>query len=310
MSSDVEDQHMNANRFSVARSLLVTVVLATVLWVSAGNLDPPGGAISPTMKDLDDVEPRTAIRNPSDPFEGIVIDAPGSYYLAEDIQARHSQHGIRITTPNVTLDLNGFTIFGNPEVLSLDGIRLEPEADRVRIRKGTIQDFGGHGIGTDASGADDLIIEDLIVYNNGGSGTGYGMWLAGSSRVKDCVVTGNVRGGIRAGSASVVSGCITQDNGLSGVFCDSGSVVVNTTGFSNGSTGINSTTGTVVRGCSARFNDAKGIWVSVAGTVSGSNARENGEEGILAPSGLIHGCTSTANTGANFSGGTVIDSHP
>ena len=117
-------------------------------------------------------------------------------------------------------------------------------------------------------------------------------------------------GGLNEGYPDQYAGCITQDNGLSGVFCDSGSVVINTTGFSNGSTGINSTTGTVVRGCSARFNDAKGIWVSVAGTVSGSNARENGEEGILAPSGLIHGCTSTANTGANFSGGTVIDSHP
>ena len=170
-------------------SIVGAIIVVGGLFAFAGDLDPPKGPIEPTMKNLDDVEPRTAIRNPSDPFEGIVIDAPGSYYLAEDIQARHSQHGIRITTPNVTLDLNGFTIFGNPEVLSLDGIRLEPEADRVRIRKGTIQDFGGHGIGTDASGADDLIIEDLIVYNNGGSGTGYGMWLAGSSRVKDCVAT-------------------------------------------------------------------------------------------------------------------------
>ncbi len=294
----------------VTLPVCLAIVIAGAWLARAGDMNPPVGPVGPTMKDLDDVEPRTAIRNPSDPFEGIVIDAPGSYYLAEDVQARPGQHGIWIKKPNVTLDLNGFTVYGNVEVLSLTGIRLEPAAHRVRIRNGTIQDFGGSGIGTDASNPGDLVIEDVVAHNNGASGTGYGMWLAGSARIKDCLVVNNVQGGIRAGSASVVSGCIARQNGVSGIFCDSVSVVVNSTAYLNDFSGISSTTGTVVRGCAVRSNDVNGIRVSVGGAVSGCSARENGAEGISVPSGLIHGCASTGNTGANFNGGTVIDSHP
>ena len=39
------------------------------------------------MKDLDDVEPRIAIRNDFVGLIPIVISSPGSYYLAEDIFA-------------------------------------------------------------------------------------------------------------------------------------------------------------------------------------------------------------------------------
>ena len=48
-----------ANRKSTA--LLVTTTIATVVWVNAGSLAPPAGPVAPTMKPLDEIEPRIAI---------------------------------------------------------------------------------------------------------------------------------------------------------------------------------------------------------------------------------------------------------
>lgn len=77
--------------------------------IGAGPLVPPSGPIDATMKPLDEVEPRTAIHQADIPLD---ITAPGSYYLAENITfpAATSGLAIRISSVNVTLDLNGFTI--------------------------------------------------------------------------------------------------------------------------------------------------------------------------------------------------------
>jgi hypothetical protein len=116
------------------------------------------------MKNLLDVEPRTAIRNDFISITPIVISQPGSYYLAEDIQAIHTQHGIEITASNVTLDLNGFTVYGNTEVGSLAGIFINDNRHNVTNRNGTIRDFFREGIYGVSS--DGCIVEGLRV-NNG-----------------------------------------------------------------------------------------------------------------------------------------------
>ena len=69
----------------------------------SGPLDPPG-APAPTMKTLQQVEPRTPIS--SIPF---TITTPGSYYVTSDL-ATTGTLGIRIDTNDVTLDLSGFTL--------------------------------------------------------------------------------------------------------------------------------------------------------------------------------------------------------
>src|SRR6185369_16707148 len=96
-------------------SAAAVVLLAGTAIVTAGPLNPPAGPVGSTMKTLIEVEPRTAISATNTPGNASAmfrITAPGSYYLAGNIQGQAGMDVIRIEASNVTLDLNGFTITG------------------------------------------------------------------------------------------------------------------------------------------------------------------------------------------------------
>src|SRR5690242_12742968 len=104
---------------------ILTVLLAFLTFnvqistaFAQGTLTPPG-APSPTMKTLDQVQPRTPIS--SLPF---FIGAPGSYYLTTNLTGGSGTNGITISGGSVTLDLNGFTLSGVAG--STNGIYIVP----------------------------------------------------------------------------------------------------------------------------------------------------------------------------------------
>ena len=77
-----------------------------------GSLTPPGTP-APTMKSLDQVEPRTivnAANTPGNSANTFIISSPGSYYLTGNLTGASGKHGISIQADDVTLDLNGFAI--------------------------------------------------------------------------------------------------------------------------------------------------------------------------------------------------------
>src|SRR5438445_10077681 len=82
------------------------ILLPLQLALAQGPLTPPG-APAPTMKTLDQIEPRTPIS--SVPF---TISQAGSYYLTKNLTGTASQDGITIAADNVTLDLMGFSLNG------------------------------------------------------------------------------------------------------------------------------------------------------------------------------------------------------
>src|SRR5215469_17495774 len=86
--------------------LLLTAILLplAISALAQGTLSPPG-APAPTMKSLTQIEPRTPIS------ATFIITNPGAYYLTTNIFAPAGLDGIDIKTNDVTLDLNGFTIF-------------------------------------------------------------------------------------------------------------------------------------------------------------------------------------------------------
>jgi len=270
----------------IARSVLITAVLATVVWVSAGSLTPPVGPVAPTMKNLSDVEPRIAIRNQFDTLTPVSINFSGSFYLAEDILALPGQHGIAIDASNVTLDLNGFTVYGNLEVGSLDGINIAFNRDNITIKNGTVRDFFQSGIYGPLS--DGCIIENVRVTNNGS----HGIFLQQFARVKDCLAMSNGEDGIRIGRTAVITGCISAANGTaspgSGVRVTGDAALVSETVVDgNSQMGFFLGSGALVSSCIARLHDDNfGIFCN--------------------PPGLIHGSSATGN--GNFINGTDFDS--
>lgn len=207
--------------------LVVGVVVGVGLVAVAGDVDPPGGVVSGTMKTLEDVEARVALRNDPLGAAALVIDAPGSYYLAESIVALPGEHGIEIDSDDVTLDLNGYEVRGDAGGTSLDGIHINNESvDRtgIAIRNGIVRGFGGDGV--DNLGGEACVFEGLRIRLCDGDG----ITTSSACLVTACVVR-ECDDGIRVASGSVVRGCSCLINSGVGITSHGGLVVDCATSF-------------------------------------------------------------------------------
>ena len=139
-----------------AVSVLVLAGLVVFGLTAIGGDLEPSAPPGPTMKTLDEVEPRIPVQSlPGDANSLYVISEPGSYYLAGNIVGEPNKCGITIAANNVTVDLIGFSLIGVPG--SLDGIcvqyqetdeplPIEEVSFNFCIRNGTICNWGGNGI--------------------------------------------------------------------------------------------------------------------------------------------------------------------
>src|SRR5579871_6315611 len=91
--------------FAVIVCATATSLLQSQGVFAQGSLTPPG-APAPTMKTLSQIERRTPIS--SIPY---TISGPGSYYVTTNLTGGGgSTNGITISSGNVIIDLNGFSI--------------------------------------------------------------------------------------------------------------------------------------------------------------------------------------------------------
>jgi hypothetical protein len=110
-----------------------------------------------------------------------VLSEPGHYKLTGNIVVPAGMPGFRITAPNVTLDLNGFSIAGPVTCTYLNGPNCSTvpvgaatgvavQGDGAVVRGGTVKGFAGSGIAVGGAGPK---LSELTVTQNAGTGIAF-----------------------------------------------------------------------------------------------------------------------------------------
>ncbi len=285
-----------------------------------GSLAPPGPP-APTMRTLQQIEPRTVISGL--PF---AINQSGSYVLAASLTGATGQHGITIWANNVTLDLGGFELRGVTG--SWYGVFINNNLQDIVVSNGQVAGWGRGGVdGVNVRGSR---VENVLVRGNGGSHPsieGAGIRLGHEAVVRNCQALGNVSYGIRVGDRSRVEQCQAHLQTLgSGITVGGNSSVIGCNVSGNAEWGIWGNHGVLVQSCVldanhfggirsgndamvlevvSRNSQAYGIQVGLRSVLRNLTVSGNGKKGILAgESALVQGCTAVNNHGANIEVGT------
>ena len=264
-----------------------------------GTLTPPPGPPAPTMKTLDQIEPRTivnAANTPGDAANGFIISAPGSYYLTGNIAVAPGTHGISIQANDVTLDLNGFALISGGGGAFI-GVNVPVAQSGFCIRNGSVRGWGGGGV---QAAAAVTLAEKLRLSDNVGA---IGLAVGNGSMIKDCVASGNATG-FSAADRTQISNCISTVNTGVGFNCASYVTLFDCTSSRNVGNGIRTLASCSITRCTSTRNlpSGAGIYTGAGCTVADCTAGANGFDGIHVETGsIVRDCTSRANVARGIS---------
>jgi hypothetical protein len=146
----------------------------------------------------------------------IILDSSGSYRVTSDLQGAVNNDGIRIDADNVTLDLNGFTLYGGGGLIA-DGIQVAGRKN-VEIKNGTVRNFTRSGIFTNIN-TQYIRVINMRAFNN----VTDGIDLQGQGNIIDgCTAIGN-GSGMRVFEGSLVTNSVARSNTNFGLFLVGGS---------------------------------------------------------------------------------------
>lgn len=146
----------------------------------------------------------------------VTIGASGSFRLTSDLTVPAGADGIFVTSNNVTIDLNGFTIFGGGGSIA-DGISL-PSVQNIEIRNGTVRGFSRNGIFSNTLTEQIRVIGVRAIGN-----TGYGIDVKDASTIDECQALNNGTNGIRVGIGSLIINSVSRGHQFNGLILGAGS---------------------------------------------------------------------------------------
>jgi parallel beta-helix repeat protein len=293
------------------RNALVTAASVCGLFLThasalaQGTLTPPG-VPAPTMKTLEQIEPRTPIS--SLPF---TITNPGSYFLTTNLTGVSGQNGVTVEANNVALDLRGFTLTGVPG--SQSGI-FASNYNYLTVENGTVSSWGGLGINADATSGGRF--SQLAVISNNADGLDPGH----SAQMNHCVACQNAGNGFGGVDYDCTfDTCTANQNNSTGFEAFDRSQFLSCEATGNGFDGFNPFPNCTFRDCNASINGFDGLDTPYAGcvvincvcnnngvhginagdncTVRGSSAASNGGNGIITGNNcVIESCTASLNS--------------
>lgn len=256
--------------------------LAAAKTLRAGDLNPPIGPVNPTMKPLDEVEPRIPIS--SLPF---VISQPGSYYLTRNLTGVSGQHGITINANGVTLDLMGYSLTGVGG--ALNGVTITNFFEGIFVRNGFVRSWGQYGV--DMTLGSHQTMENVVATSNVSGGVRVGS----SSSLVDCKAIFNGGNGFETGGRATVINCVSRQsaqNGFSG-----GGVYESCTAMNNTLNGFNGSGN--YKNCIGAQNQLHGY--NGAGLYEQCEASNNASNGFNGTGVATYvNCAATINTGIGF----------
>lgn len=267
----------------------------------AGNLTPPFGGVAPTMKTLDQVEPRIPINQtttPGDATAMFVINVSGSYYLDDDIisPGGDSKTGIRITTRAVTIDLRGHTVLGSLTVGA--GIHGTAPAELVTIKNGRVRFWSDDGILLEGPGCR---VINVASFDNSLSG----IKIGDGGQIIDCLSNDNGKIGVGPGIVTG-AGCLVVNSVSSfnqnddGFSIGPGSLIQNCVAYTCiGGNGFELGDSVQAMNCVATGNAFAGFEIGSGCRLEACASRQNGTRGFsstLGVDGVLFGCTAANNT--------------
>ncbi|MCA9280735.1 MAG: right-handed parallel beta-helix repeat-containing protein [Phycisphaeraceae bacterium] len=276
----------------------VALVIGVCLLASGGDLNPPAGPVAPTMKSLDEMEPRiavNAVNTPGDANSIYKITQPGSYYLTGNVMGSVSHFGVEISASGVTLDLNGYELVGVPG--SLDGVTVPGGSlQNIIVRNGTVRGWGDHGVDLRAENVE---LASINASDNGAGGirlgdnstardcralnnSGIGITLGNTNTLTDSVSRENTALGINANSDNcIITRCVTSNNQQGGISVGDACQVIACVAASNNGDGISATgVGALIADCTAMLNLGIGIWISSDSRATNNISHDNTGVGI------------------------------